>query len=138
MEAVLGVAMAVLGGGSIAAIVALALKNSSRADQLLASRDVIDGYIKQIADTTADRDAEKAARVKAEAELATVRAQLAATQSADATKAEKEAQHVADEVSTAADAADALDDLLQESARVPGDDAAPTGAGDRPASKPAV
>ncbi len=139
MEAVL---VAVVGGVGLAGVIALALAlNSAHKEHiadLKAGNNLLDEQRDKNERTADDRDAALARATKAEAEAAQLRAELAATQSADATKAEKEAQHVAEEVSTAPDASDALDRELQESARVPSDDPTAAGAGDGDAGKPAV
>lgn len=62
MEAILGVALAIVSGVGIVAVVVLALKNGSRADQLLAARGVIDGYIKQLDQVVGERDSFKEQR----------------------------------------------------------------------------
>lgn len=142
MLEVLGVALAIVSSGGLAGVIALALAlNSARKEQLADAKAASDYIAKQRDEnerTADDRDAALARATKAEAENTTLHAQLAATQALDATKAEKEAQHVSDEVRNAPDASDALDRELQESARVPGDDAPTAGAGDGDAGKPAV
>ena len=138
MLEVLAAIAGVLAVISVPSAVALAFRLDSARQEQLAGRDLLDKQRDENERTHDELDEALARATKAEDENATLRGQLVATQAADATKAEKEAQHVSDEVRTAPDASDALDRVLAESARVPGNDAAPAGAGDGDAGKPAV
>lgn len=141
MEQILGIALAVVSGVGIVGVIALALALRSASKEhiadLKAGNDLLDKERDEYERCADERDQALERAAKAEAERDTLRAELAATQTANAAQAEKEAQHVADEVRTAPDASDAVDRVLSEAARVP-DDPAPAGAGDGGPGGPAV